>query len=153
MPSVQDTYNRNISVARAGFIANEEPKTLISRTVEDAAGVAFGKVVQQGADDGGCTAVLTGMTATSFLGITAMDRGVRPTFPNGFARYDSARILNKGVIWVQVSAAVEAGEAATVTLANGNISSAAVAEGIVALPNARFDSSTTGAGLAKLRLG
>lgn len=150
MPSVQDTYNRTISAARAGFIANEEPKTLISRNVEDAAGIVFGKVVQQGATDDGCTAVLTGMTAETFLGITAMDRGVRPTFPNGFARYDSARILRKGVIWVQVSAAVDAGDAATVTLANGNISSAAVAEGIVAI--GRFDSSTTGAGLAKVRL-
>lgn len=152
MPSVQDTYNRNISGARAGFIANQEGKILISRTVEDVEAIPFGRIVKQGANDGGCTATLTGLDAQNFLGITAMDRGVRPTSPNGFARYDSARILRKGVIWVQVGEAVTPASVPTVTLASGVIGDTAVGAGVAAIPNARFEGSTTGAGLVKLRL-
>lgn len=152
MPSVQDTYNRNISAGRAGFIANQEGKVLISRTVEDANPIVFGKVVKQGADDGGCTATLAGLNDQNFLGITAMDRGVRPTSPNGFAQYDSARIMRKGVIWVQVDGAVTPASVPTVTVATGVIGGAEAGDGVVAIPNARFEGSTTGAGLVKLRL-
>lgn len=159
MPTVQSTYSETIGAARAGQIANEEPVVLISRTVADAAGIGFGKVVQEavadGTKDGQCTADLdtADMDAYKFLGITVRERSVRPETPNMFAQYESARIMRKGVIWVEVAGAVKAGEDVTVTLATGVLGTAAVAPGIIAIPNARWDSSTTGAGLAKLRLG
>lgn len=157
--AVQTSYSDTISAARAGQIANEEPVTLISRTVADAAGIEFGKVVQEaaadGSKDGQCTADLdtADMDAYKFLGITVRERSVRPETPNKFAQYESARIMRKGVIWVEVAGAVKAGEDVTVTLATGVLGTAAVAAGIVAIPNARWESSTAGAGLAKLRLG
>lgn len=157
--AVQTTYNETISAARAGQIANEEPVVLISRTVADAAGIEFGKVVQEaaadGSKDGQCTADLdtADMDAYKFLGITVRERSVRPETPNKFAQYESARIMRKGVIWVDVAGAVKAGEDVTVTLATGVLGTAAVAAGIVAIPNARWESSTSGAGLAKVRLG
>jgi hypothetical protein len=153
--ATQTTYNETISAARAGMIANEEPSTLISRTVETASGIGFGKVVQQGANDNGCISDLntSAMTADTYLGVTVRERSVRPETPDTFAQYESARIMRKGVIWVMTDSAVDAGTDVTVTLATGGLGSAAVAAGIVAIPGARWDSSTSGAGLAKLRLG
>ena len=157
--AVQTSYSETIGAARAGQIANEEPVVLISRTVADADGIGFGKVVQEAAHDGSkdgmCTADLdtADMDAYTFLGITVRERSVRPETPNKFAQYESARIMRKGVIWVEVAGAVKAGEDVTVTLATGVLGSAAVGAGIVAIPNARWESSTSGAGLAKLRLG
>src|SRR5690606_16951343 len=157
--AVQTSYSETIGAARAGQIANEEPVVLISRTVADADGIGFGKVVQEAAHDGSkddmCTADLdtADMDAYTFLGITVRERSVRPETPNQFAQYESARIMRKGVIWVEVAGAVKAGEDVTVTLATGALGSTAVGAGIVAIPNARWESSTSGAGLAKLRLG
>jgi len=157
---VQSSYSESIGVARAGMIANEEPSVLISRTIIDAAGVGFGKVVQEastdGSTDGQCTADLdtADLDAYKFLGITVRERSVRPETPNKFAQYESARIMRKGVIWVEVAGAVKAGEDVTVTLASGVLGTAGASAGtIVAIPNARWESSTSGAGLAKLRLG
>lgn len=159
MPAIQSSYSETIGAARAGQIVNEEPSVLISRTVADATGIAFGKVVQEavadGTKDGQCTADLdtADMDAYKFLGVTVRERSVRPETPNKFAQYESARIMRKGVIWVEVAAAVKAGEDVTVTLATGVLGTTAVTAGVVAIPNARWDSSTAGAGLAKLRLG
>lgn len=157
--AVQTSYSETIGTARAGMIANEEPCVLISRTVADAAGIAFGKVVQEaatdGSKDGQCTADLdtADMDAYTFLGITVRERSVNPETPNKFAQYETARIMRKGVIWVEVTGAVKAGEDVTVTLATGVLGTASVTAGVVAIPNARWESSTSGAGLAKLRLG
>lgn len=150
--AIQNTYATNIRAAVAGARANMEPVDLISRSVETVDGVGFGKVVQQGALDNGCKADLTGMTAQTYLGVTMLDRGTRPETPDVFARYESARIMRKGVIWVQADAAVGPGDVPTVTLATGAIGKTAVGAGIVAIPGARFDTSTTGAGLVQLRL-
>lgn len=158
--AIQTTYSETMDAARAGMIANEEPSVLISRTVADAAGIGFGKVVQEaatdGSKDGQCTADLdtADLDAYKFLGITVRERSVRPETPSKFAQYESARIMRKGVIWVEVAGAVKAGEDVTVTLATGVLGTAGASAGtIVAIPNARWESSTSGAGLAKLRLG
>ncbi|MDE0922389.1 structural cement protein Gp24 [Aurantimonas coralicida] len=151
--AVQSTYNETMDTARAGMRANMEPVDLISRTVETAAGVGFGKVVQQGTADKGCKSDLSGMTAQTYVGITMRERGVRPETPNAFAQYESALIMRKGVIWVEVAVAVTPADIVTVTLASGVIGKTAVGAGVVAIPNARWESSTSGAGLAMLRLG
>lgn len=155
MPPVQTSYSENIRPALAGMRANEEPVDLISRNVETVAGIGFGVVVQKGALDDSCIADLStsAMTAQTYLGVTLRDRGVRAESPDGFARYDSARIMRKGVVWVAVAVAVAQSDIPTVTLSTGVIGKTAVGAGVVAIPNARFDSSTTGAGLVKLRLG
>src|SRR5690606_16869272 len=98
-------------------------------------------------------ATLTSLDAYNFLGITVRERSVRPETPNKFAQYESARIMRKGVIWVETGGAVNAGDDVTVTVATGALGTTAVGAGVVAIPNARWESSTSGAGLAKLRLG
>lgn len=152
--AVQTSYSENIRPAVAGQIANMEDAVLISRTVETAAGIGFGKVVKQGAGDNGCISDLdtVDMTAQTYLGITVRERSVRPESPNLFAQYESARIMRKGVIWVEVAVAVAPSDIVTVTLASGAIGKTAVGAGVVAIPNARWESTTGGAGLAKLRL-
>lgn len=153
---IQTTYNERIDAARVGQIVNEEPSVLISRTVEDVAGIGFGKAVMQGSEDDFCTADLdeTGniVTAFSFLGITVRERSVRPETPDVFAQHESARIMRKGVIWVMTAGAVDAGKQAYVSSATGGLDDAS-GGAFVAIPNSRWDTSTTGAGLAKLRLG
>lgn len=154
MPSVQSSYSQTMRPAVEGMIANTEPTKLISRNVETVAGIGFGKVVQQGADADGCISDLntSAMTAQTYLGITVRERSVRPETPNLFARYESARIMREGVIWVLAGAAVSPSDIVTVTLATGVIGKTAVGAGVVAIPNARWESTTSGAGLAKLRL-
>lgn len=155
MPSVQDTYVENIRPGVEGQRADMRPVVLFSRTVEDVAGIGFGKVVQQGANDHGVTTDLntTAMTAQSFLGITMREQGVTPEFPNGWAKGEEALIMRKGAIWVTVAVAVTPRDVVTVTLATGVIGKTAVGAGVVAIPNARWETSTTGAGLAKLYIG
>lgn len=153
MPSVQDTYSNTMRAAVAGQRANMEPVDLISRDVETVAGIGFGKVVQQGAADKGCKSDLTGMTAQTFLGITMRERGVTAENPNGWGQRESALIMRKGAIWVEVGEAVTPASVPTVTLATGVIGDTAVGAGVVAIPGARFETSTTGAGLAVLFLG
>lgn len=151
--ALQDTYSETIRPAVAGQIANQEANGIISRSVETVAGIGFGKVVQEGTLANSCKSDLTGMDAFTYLGVTVRDRSVRPETPDTFARYESARIMRKGVIWVMTDAAVTKGTDVTVTLATGGLGSAAVGAGIVQIPNARWDTTTAAAGLAKLRLG
>ena len=150
MPAVQTTYNEKIVAARVGQIANTEPVVLISRTVEDETPIAFGKPVMQGTADDGCK--LFAGASTEVLGITVRERSTRPETPDTFARYESARIMKKGVIWVVASVAVVAGDPvyvipATAAFAKTNASSA------ILIPNARWDSSAGIGALAKVRLG
>lgn len=153
MPAVQSTYSATMSAARAGMRANEEPVRLISRDVETAGGIGFGIVVAQGVRDGGCIVMGASHTASDFLGVTMLQRNTDPANVDKFPQNESALIMNEGVIWVATGAAVAAGDAVVVTLATGLLSAAAPGAGVLALPGARWDSSTTGAGqLAKLRL-
>lgn len=153
MANVQPTYTETIRPAVAGQRANMEPVDLFSGSVEDVAGIGFGKVVAQGTGDAGITATLTSLDAYTFKGITMRERGITPEFPNGWAQGEEALIMRKGVIWVEVAGAVAAGTDVTVTTASGVLGSASVGAGVVAIPNARWETSTAGAGLAQLRLG
>lgn len=145
MPPVQTTYEMGIRGAVVGLLANMEMKNIISRTVENAEGLTFGVAVMRGAADTG-TVPYAGTAKP--LGITVLDRSVRASTPNGFGRYESARILTKGVIWVKASVAVVQGDAVTLTAA-GLFSNT----GGTPYPNATWDSSAAANGLAKIRLG
>jgi hypothetical protein len=144
---VQSTYPNALRPGIAGAIVNEEPVLLISRTVEEAAGIAFGIGVIQGVADKGCK--LGAYAAGKWLGVTVRERSIKAEFPNGFMQYDSARIMAKGVIWVATTAAVVAGDPVVMS-ATGNLTKGT---GTGDIPNARWDSSqATPGGLAQLRL-
>lgn len=132
--AVQTTYSENIPAGVPGAIVDMIPKTLISRTVEPAAGIAFGLPVYRGANDKGVVA--TG-TAANYVGFTVLDRSVREG--NQFSQYESARIMTDGALWITAPAAVADG--------------AAVVIGGVTIPGAFYQTTTTAANqLAQIRL-
>lgn len=138
-------YKAEQDAGIAGAIVNTENKNIISRTVEDAAGIAFGLAVAQGVNDKGIRAVTTG--DADFVGITVLDRTAGDLINGKFVQYESARVLEEGVIWVEVTAAVKAGDAAAVDLATGKFNKAGAA-----MAGARFETSAASGGLAQLRL-
>lgn len=142
--AVQTSYSENQPAAVAGAQATMIPATIISRNVEGAA-IGFGVAVQQGAEDKGVAAFAAG----DFVGITLLDRsaaGENDTFRVG----DSARVMTKGDVWVNASLAVAAGDPVYLTAAGAFTN---VATGNTAIAGARWDTSTSAAGLAVVRLG
>lgn len=152
MPAVQTNYAATLSPGVVGAQATMLPATIISRNVEPANGLAFGVAVAQGATDKGIVAF--GGAANKFVGITMLDRSAVGTAaaPDSFAQRSSARVMTIGDIWVQASVQVAAGDPVYLVAATGLFTNAATDN--VAVPNARFDTSTTGANqLAVVRLG
>ena len=136
-------YKSQPDVGVAGSIATTENRDIKSRTVEDAAGIAFGLAVAQGANDKGIRAVKAG--DTKFVGITALDPSSRDD--GKFLQCESARILKKGVIWVEVTENVKAGDDVAVDLATGKFNKSGAK-----YPNARFETSGVAGGLAQVEL-
>ena len=136
-------YKSQPDLGVAGSIATTENRDIKSRTVEDAAGIAFGLAVAQGANAKGIRAVKAG--DTKFVGITALDLSSRDDAK--FVQNESARILKKGVIWVVVTEAVIAGDDVAVDLATGKFNKSGAK-----YPNARFETSAVVGGLAQVEL-
>ena len=136
-------YKSQPDVGVAGSISTTENRDVKSRTVEDAAGIAFGLAVAQGANNKGVRAVKTG--DTKFVGITALDLSSRDDAK--FLQYESAQILKKGVIWVEVTEDVKAGDDAAVDLATGKFNKSGAK-----YPNARFETSAVAGKLAQVEL-
>jgi len=115
MAIVQDTYAEGYAKGFPGMVANGETSNRISRTCEDAAGIAFGKFVFRGTGDQGCTA-----TPNAFpLGVAIADKGI-PVLPGGVAadiypQYQSVGIMNLGAIYVVAGEAVTDGAPVYVT--------------------------------------
>jgi len=145
MPTVQSTYADNIDSGYVGAIVNEEPRVLISRTVEDSGGIDFGLAVMQGSDDKGCVVC---DARDDFLGVTVRDQSVDPASPDTFEYMSNARIMTKGVIWVENSGGVAAGDP-VVYLADGALGTGSSP----LVVGARWDTTATTGNLAQLRLG
>ncbi len=128
----------------AGAIASMEGERLISRTVQDAAGIAFGLAVEAGTEENTC---ITG-NAGPFLGVTVLDRGIPPEFPSGFAQNSTARIMTSGVVWVEVVEAVGQKDLVKYDPATKKWGKTTGTN----FGAARFESKTTAAGIAKLSL-
>lgn len=114
MAVVQSTYSENMAAGYPGMIANGETSNRISRTVEDAAGIAFGKAVFRGTGDHGITATAGGQ----FLGITIAHEAL--SFIAGqtadvYPQYATAAILTQGAIFVTAGEDVTDGAQAYVT--------------------------------------
>lgn len=116
MAIVQDTYNEAPAKGFAGMLANAENANRISRTCEDAAGIAFGAPVYRGAADQGCTGVIG--TLATFYGFAIADHGIQP-LPGGVAAdiypdESEVGIATHGPIFVEVVGAVNDGDAITI---------------------------------------
>lgn len=146
---IQTTYSENISAAQAGALVNQEPHRIVSRIVEDAAGIGFGKVALRGAGDRGIIKPAAG--ASAFVGITVRNPTVDPEAADTYAQYDHASILLEGVIWVVAGEAVNAGDAALYNDTTGAIIKTAGA-GVIAIPGAIFDADAANGALVPLRV-
>lgn len=116
MAVVQNTYSNTIPVGYPGMVPSGETSNRISRTCEDAAGIAFGAPVYRGTGDHGCTGTVG--TAATFLGWAIADHGIQPV-PGGvsadiYPQYSSVAILTSGPIYVTATGAVADGAAVTV---------------------------------------
>ncbi len=145
MPAVQTTYASVHAPAFVGMVANQEPRTVISRVVASAV-IAFGAPVCRGATD---DSIVAFAAASAYLGFAIVDPLVVPGDNDGYAQTDIAAVMTKGVLWTTSAVAVVAGQPVYVD-ANANITD--VASGDTAIINAVFDSSAQAGGLVKIRL-
>lgn len=146
---IQTTYAARLSPAYEGMIANSEDHTVLSKLVETAAGIGFGKVVVQGtADD----QVRVSAAGRAFRGLSEASHNpeVTPT-ADLYPQYATVPVMVKGVMWVLASLAVAVGDLVYYVPATGILTNVATSN--VIIPNAIWESSTTTAGLAKVRLG
>lgn len=120
MAELQTSYTETIPQGYPGMIANGETSNRITRTVETAAGVAFGQPVYRGTGDHGCTATVG--TLATFLGWTIATAAQALTAgqdADEYQQYDNAAILTGGAIFVNVKGAVTDGAAITVGTGGG----------------------------------
>ena len=163
MPALQTTYGPYLAPAFAGMVADMRHSNVVSREVEGTASLPFGAVALRGVGDHGCGPV--GLAnAKGFLGVAVADATVRPTnnlvsgaadsyAPAGAAvtgsGADTAAIMTRGAIWVNVAGAVTQGDAAYYVTATGAFTNSATSSTAI---TGVFDTSTSGAGLAILVL-
>lgn len=141
---VQNTYLTDYARGFPGMLADGSTQNRISRTVEDSAGIGFGKACFQGATDHGVTAT----PGTKFMGVTIADVGVIPfasggpiasdTFPQGA----TASLLDMGNIFVTAAVSVTPEQPVYVTSA-GLFTN--VASGNTAIPAYFRETASAGA--------
>jgi hypothetical protein len=146
MAEVQTAYTELPPIGFPGMLVNGEAHRSISRTVEDAAGIAFGKFVFRGAGDHGCTAT---PTANKVLGVVIADHGKAfglNSTPDVHAQYGTLSIAAMEPIYVTVGATVAQGDPVYVTSAGviTNVSTSNIATGWT------FDTSAASGGLASV---
>lgn len=145
MPAVQTTYSATHARWVEGMVPNSEPCVIVSRIAEDVEGIGFGKVCVQGTLD---NQVVDSEATVKFAGIAVLD----PTKDGDkYAQYDTVAVMKKGVIVVMASEAVAVGDPVYYTPASGVLSKTSTSNTLIA--GAQWDTSTSGAGLAVLRLG
>ena len=147
--TIQSTYADDYAKGFPGLVANGETSNRISRTVEDAAGIAFGKAVFRGAGDHGVTGT---PAAGAFMGITIADVGVVPTTVSGavdtYPQYATAGLLNEGCIYVVAGEDVTDGAAAYVTAGGAFVDTSTSNTAIPAV----FDETVASGGIVRLRV-
>lgn len=143
---VQDfigTYTGRTELGYAGMIAESQVvRDVASKAVENAA-VAFGLAVGAGTADGSCR-----LGGTGYLGITVADK---TRAEDEYQIGEMAGVMRKGTIWVNVPVAVADTDTVYFIPATGVITN--VSTGNVAIPGAKFEVTTSGAGLTRLYLG
>jgi len=143
-----ENYNIDPAIAQEGQVADTSPAVILSRTVE--ADIAFGRAVQKGTKEHCVVAAAAGPV----VGITVRSQatGARAATPDVYPANDTAGILTQGPIWVKVDSTVAEGDDVTVTVATGLFGTKAVAAGVIAVPNAVFDTGAAANGLARIRI-
>ncbi len=132
-----------------GLVAKAEARNLISRSLAiGAANVMFGVPVYRGATDDLCSG---DSAAGDFLGLSRRSGVVNPASGGDhYVAADEVPIMTYGVMWVETGAAVVAGTPAGYDPATKLFG--AVGAPYVAVAGVEFDTATSAAGLAIVRL-
>lgn len=130
-----------------GMILNMEAKNIVSRIAEGAPGIGFGKVACYGTDE---QQVLPAAAGLNFLGITLLDR---TQLQDSYPQYAMVNIMTKGVVVVQASVAVAPGDPVYFVPATGVLTNVDGGGANTQIDGAKWDTKTTAAGLAAIRLG
>lgn len=147
MAVLQTTYTDQVAPGFPGMVANAETSNRITRTIEDAAGIAFGKAAFRGVGDHGCTAT---PTAGAFLGITIAHEvlaQLATSTADVFPQTASVPIMTLGVIWATAGATVADGDQVYVTPGGAFTN---VSTSNVILPGWFFDTTAASGSLVKL---
>jgi len=145
MPAIQTTYAALHTRWVEGMPLNMEPNVIVTRLAEDSEGIGFGKVCVQGTAD---NQVVDSEATVKFAGIAVLDT-TRPT--GKYEQYDNVAVMKKGVIVVSASVAVAVGDPVYYVPATGVLTNVSTSNTLIA--GAQWDTSTSGAALAALRLG
>lgn len=115
MPPLQTTFGATIPTGYPGMVANAELQNRITRTIEDAGGIAFGAAAFRGSAAHLCTAT----PSAEFLGVVIVDHGqIRRAASAGADQYDendNVPIMERGTICVNASVAVGDGDPVYIT--------------------------------------
>ena len=127
---------------------------VVSGAVEATANpAAFGKVMVRGTADGQAKTIINGgvLNAGNVLGIAVYESSREPS---DLGDLRSVSLLRKGVVYVQVSENVAAGQAATYGNTTGNLDEWGVTADAdhVPLPGARFAQTVASGGIARLEV-
>jgi hypothetical protein len=145
MPAIQTAYSAQHARWVEGMVLNMEPNDIVTRVAEDVEGIGFGKVGVQGTAD---NQVVDSEATVKFTGIAVLDT----TQPTGkYEQFSNVALMKKGVIVVTASVAVAVGDPVYYVPATGVLTNVATSNTLIA--GAQWDTSTSGAALAALRLG
>lgn len=144
MPTIQSTYNARHARWYEGMVLNQEPADIITRTVEDAEGIGFGKVAVLGSADG---LAVDSEATVPFLGIAVADPG-QPG--EKYEQYANVAICKRGVIVVAASEAVAYGDPVYYTPASGVLSKTSTSNTLIA--GAIWETARDSSNLAAVRL-
>jgi hypothetical protein len=120
MAELQTAYTETVAKGYAGMVANGETSNRISRSCEDAAGIAFGQPAYRGSGDHGCTGTVG--TLATFLGWVIASAGqaiAAGQDADEYQQYDNVPLMTLGAIFVNVKGAVADGDAITVGKGGG----------------------------------
>jgi hypothetical protein len=151
--SAQTTYTINHAAALDGMLADLADKDVVSRSVETAAGVEFGRVVSFGTDPE--KQVVLGGDATG-IGVAVRSADHENAIGSDnvkYARYETAAILRKGYVWCKFSNTGSAGNAICYTDADGVLKSGAASTGETDLVGTLETDVATIGDLGLIRLG
>jgi len=112
--ALQTNYSETMAAFVEGMIPDmRTPGQDVSRNVETAAGIGFGKVAVQGTAD---KQIVVSEASKTFIGITVLDT---TQLQEKYLQYGSARVRTKGPVVVTAGAAVVAGASAYFVPATG----------------------------------
>jgi hypothetical protein len=155
---MQTAYTDSPAIAIAGMIVDSTLyRDVLTRVVEDAAGIPPGVAVVKGTSDAQVKVpTATGqVTGGTLIGVTVY---LAMRSPGVYERYAQVPVMRKGRIWVQVEEAVVEGDAVFVRFAAGTgtqlgaFRKTADTATAVALPGARFLTSASASGFAQVDL-